>query len=221
MAKVTVVLLNWKRSKQLHDKIIPSIASQTVKPKIYLWNNDDEKFHHPEVTWQIDSSRNKRCFPRWFMASMADTEFVCSLDDDVMFADNRVLEDMIAYYRKNADAHGRIAGSHGVILMPDKTYKRSAHVATDGKGDLRVDVVKGRFMFFRTALLNKVSFIADTTEDDIKLCSNIAERRRRYHVVPSFLHNRLRDLPELGVALCEVHGQAGTRNDAAKRFFDW
>ena len=214
---VTVMLLNWKRPENLRERVIPSLLRQSAKPFVFLWNNG-APFQCEGLDWQIDSSTNKRCFPRWYMAMMAETEYVCSLDDDIELADEHVLRDVMDRYAERYA--GRVVGSHGVILKSGCTYKDSIQVASDGKGDQAVDIVKGRMMFFSRELLRKVDMTPEF-EDDIKLCSRIAGGQRMHHIVLSLLGGRTNDLPEHGVALCEQPGQPEVRNLAAKKYFSW
>ena len=46
--RITVVLINYKRTKNTH-KIIDCLRKQTISPVIYVWNNGDEPFENPHA----------------------------------------------------------------------------------------------------------------------------------------------------------------------------
>src|SRR5581483_7549349 len=109
---ITAVFTHWKRTENL-KLILDAVRTQTLRPKIFVWNNG-EKFSHPGVDWQIDSSVNAITWPRWFMASMADTEYVCVMDDDLVFGDADVLKDAVDFLRGRNE--NMIIGPYGVRL---------------------------------------------------------------------------------------------------------
>jgi len=118
---------------------------------------------HPLVTRVIDGAPNLGCLPRWSLAAYAESEFICSLDDDVLFTDDRVLADAVEACRTRC-ADG-IVGFTGWQHVDGKTYKDARHVngpeAGDGGAfrDVPVDVVKGRFMLMRRELLSRVPML--------------------------------------------------------------
>lgn len=87
--RVTVLLLHYKRRENLL-RILGCLDGQQPRPAIFLWNNSEEQFTDSRVDWQIDSAANRFCWPRWFMGSLARSEFVCTLDDDLLLTDPNV-----------------------------------------------------------------------------------------------------------------------------------
>ena len=86
---MTVLLLHYKRRENLL-RILGCLDGQQPRPAIFLWNNSEEQFTDSRVDWQIDSAANRFCWPRWFMGSLARSEFVCTLDDDLLLTDPNV-----------------------------------------------------------------------------------------------------------------------------------
>lgn len=216
---LTIVLLNWKRPDNLR-RVLDDLGRQTLRPEIFLWNNGGP-FAHPAVAWQVDSSANKMCWPRWFMASMASTEFIAVLDDDLTFRDERVLEDAVE--RARAMPPRTALGYAGAVLHDMRNYGECDHVHSDAAGDRQVDIVKGRFMLLRTADLRTVHLEPDPPRevlmsDDIMICGALADGRKGRHLVPAVLAGRFRELPgHDGLNLEPTHG--AYREKARRRAF--
>jgi Protein of unknown function (DUF616) len=214
-ADITILLLNWRRPENLKC-VLDSIEFQTIRPTIFLWNNGDP-FSHRLVDWQVNSSLNARCWPRWAMGAMAHTRYLCSLDDDLAFADNKVLEDLVAYLDKS-NPRDCLVGAFGVVLHPNRSYADSQHVSARSGSDRRVDVVKGRLLACRTETLRSVAMVA-APEDDIMLSSLTARGRTKYHVVAGIFDNRLISLPENGVGLAQRPEHYSRREVARRAYF--
>ncbi len=244
---VTVCVLNWARDGNIGE-LLTSIRAQTVPAKVVLWNNGDpivfrdrggtEKegavahqalrpiAEHPLVSLAVQSSRNVGCFPRWWLASLADTEYVCSMDDDLAFADERVLADAVAY----AQRHCRrgIIGLFGWRRVEDKDYRHGEHIQKP-PGHEWVDVIKGRFMFFRRELLDRVPLALPglpvmggirQREDDIILSLCIGAGREHPHLVMG-PGKRWRDLPTRGVSSEGTPGHWQHRQDTLEYVTHW
>ena len=217
---ITICLLNWKRPKNLR-RIIDRLAGQTLRPTIFLWNNAPEPFHHAAIDWQVDSTRNVLCPPRWWMATQASTQFVASLDDDLIPADERVLEDAVSVAHKQpAD---RAVGPFGVILRPGQPYFPHDDVRCPAE-DTLVDLVQGRCLIVRTETLWAALRMGDLcgpvgAEDDIAVCGALAGDRRRYHLVPRVFHRRFWPLREGDEALWRQPDHARRRQTARQRWF--
>ncbi len=194
---MTVVFTHWRRTENL-KRILEQIKTQTLKPRIFVWNNGGD-FSCPEADWQIDSSLNVITWPRWFMASMADTEYVCVADDDLMFKDARVLQDAIDFLKNKNER--MIVGPYGVNLGDARAdYKNSRHVSASAGSDIPVDMIKGRLSILRTAPLKSVNLVPDRKRqfllsDDIIVCGLTARGKRRFHCVPSLFDGRVEELP--------------------------
>jgi hypothetical protein len=74
----------------------------------------------------------------------SDADYVFSLDDDLVFYDDRVVEDCIKY----VDKHHVSIGYSGVVLDVSRNYWESKHLYHPKRSeDVAVDIIKGRFMF--------------------------------------------------------------------------
>lgn len=189
MRRITVCLTNWRREAKLRETI-KSLKCQTVNPSIFLWNNG-ERSDFADIDWLVESSLNRKCIPRWFMAMFAETEFVCIIDDDIILNDKNVLEDIIEIASENDD--NIIYGISGVRLQLGKTYSTSEHVFSY-KGEalydnISVDIVKGSFMFMKAQSMRKlvdISMITVDTCDDIYVSSFMTKKRRQHLCLSSF-----------------------------------
>lgn len=128
MSQLTICLLNYRR-KENYTRIIPALASQSVRPRIFLWNNG-EKFSGDEpflghVDWLVESTENRRCWPRWWMGSAAETDYVCSWDDDLLPLDDSLFQDVIAVYEE-LGLTGAV-GPFGVEFDPNEPYQTCWH----------------------------------------------------------------------------------------------
>lgn len=214
MTSITVTLLNWKRPENL-PILLDSLFSQTIKPRVILWNNE-QPFHDDRLDLIINSSKNLKCWPRWLMASMTDTEYVCSLDDDLALKDDKVLEDLVSVMDKD-NVVDRVYGLEGVILNPGLSYRRSHPPRPEPLAP--VDIVKGRMMaLHRTALSSLNMLHGVTVADDIAISGLMARGRLKYHRVVGWLRNRVQELPAPN-ALCFMPDHYSRRDIAARQYF--
>jgi len=240
-ASITVLLLNWKRPENI-GPILECLAAQTARPRIFLWNNGAPldssslkpreqrgKPHAPKTTGQasslslIQSDTNLGCFPRWWLASAAETEFVCTIDDDLLLRDEKVLEDAIDACRSKCP--DGIVGFFGWKRVPGKSYKGARHINGSAE-DRRVDLVKGRFMLLRRELLERVPLVPPQDSsltpqalfrcDDIYINLMISGGRPGYHLVPGVLGKRWVDLKQDSRALAAQPGHWDARNRAVE-----
>lgn len=241
--QVTVLLTNYRRARNL-SAILDCLARQTVPVQVFLWNNsysgpdgpketqvdaDREEFRqaarHPLVALCVESSRNMRCWPRWLLAGLADTEYICTLDDDLMFADARVLEDAL-WASRNKCPDG-VVGLFGWQRIPGRSYGESFHVSGSLE-DYWVDFVKGRFMLFRRQLLELVPLAHPLFRDVnallrraddfyVNLC--ISRGTRSAHLVPGILGHRYENLPEWSTGLARQPGHWQERDELVRRMF--
>jgi len=224
--KATAILTNYCRQENV-KKIIPCLRSQTVPIEIIMINNSNIKDEY-DVDLQINASKNLMCFPRWFACNYATSPYVFSLDDDLIFSDDNVIADCIQYSKENHCA----VGGFGVVL-DNSNYWTSFHVranaemshevaALGGEG-LLVDIIKGRFLFTQKQFLKNVPLIAPDNisyenprfEDDIFISSYINKK-----IIPTFLANRLIELPENDFSLFRRRIHRESRFVAAKKFFN-
>lgn len=197
--KITALLLNYKRPDNL-KKIINSLRNQTIPVEIFLWNNNIDDVRKYDVDMQINCSKNLMCSPRWLMGGYTNSEYVFSLDDDLMFSDNSVIEDSVKYI-ENIECNA--VGYTGVILNKEKDYWSSLHIKS-GTEDKRVDIIKGRFFFTRRESLGLVNWTSEykkenfRIEDDIILSSKLTTK-----MIPSIFAGRFINLP----SRCALHNQ--------------
>lgn len=217
--KATALLLNWKRPDNL-VKIINSLKSQSVSVEIFLWNNNIEDNNKYNVDLQINSDKNLMCLPRWFMGTYASSEYIFSLDDDLIFNDSNVVEDCVNFVKENDVAIGKT----GVILNNERDYWKSKHVLNpDPHKNISVDIIKGQFLMCSKKHISKISlnslnnvhFTNPRIEDDIILSSIINNKQ-----IPSFLHHRFKKLPNGGVSLHRSAGHNLSRKQTTDKYFN-
>jgi len=217
--RVTALLLNWKRSNNLKI-IIECIRSQSIPVEIFLWNNNVEDVNRYDVDMQINSEKNLMCLPRWFMGMYASSEYIFSLDDDLVFRDTKVVEDCVDFIGYNDMAIGKT----GVILNEEKNYWNSKHILNpDPNNDISVDIIKGRFFMcpkknISKILLNdltNVNILNPRIEDDIILSSKFDNKQ-----IPSFLYKRFEELPENGASLYRSVDHRESRIQTTNKYFN-
>jgi len=214
--KATAILTNYCRQENV-KKIIPCLRSQTVPIEIIMINNSNIKDEY-DVDLQINASKNLMCFPRWFACNYATSPYVFSLDDDLIFSDDNVIADCIQYSKENHCA----VGGFGVAL-DNLNYWRSSHVRANAEMSHEVNIIKGRFLFTQKQFLKNVPLIAPDNisyenprfEDDIFISSYINKK-----IIPTFLANRLIELPENDFSLFRRRIHRESRFVAAKKFFN-
>jgi hypothetical protein len=156
------------------------------------------------------------------MAALAETEFVCVMDDDVLLNDGLVLED--ALQRLSYAPHRSAAGIEGVNLVSGNTYLESEHLRISDPPlltDTACDVVKGKFMLVRTAAVRqylRFAMFEQSEEDDIAVSAALAGGHYRRHICLSTMGKRftLSDAPH---ALWRCDGHFDRRTAACKLYF--
>ncbi|EJZ22148.1 hypothetical protein NE852_23550 [Rhizobium sp. Pop5] len=211
MHEATVVLLSYKRERNI-ESVVSSVKSQTACARIFIWHNSPSAIINKNVDLVVTASSNLYCWPRWFMASMADTEIVLSLDDDLAFSNQNTLAEILNTYQK----HGRdnlVCGPEGVSLKPKKPYfplysgrinkaaddqslDSSVHICAPGE-DQAVDIVKGRCLAFARSALSAIPLKPEYGEtcDDIALSSLVGGGGVKTNLVPACLTGGFVDLP--------------------------
>lgn len=221
-AKTTVCILNWQRPDNVRA-ILVALRSQRPTVEIFLWNNGlPAEFN---ADWTIQSSRNARCSPRWWMACQARTPYVVILDDDLCPANVLALDSLVGR------CSGRqIAGPFGAVWRG--RYSQHTSIRFPGE-DTPADVIKGRCMAMQTATLRSVAgcsgiLAAQTSGDsyddlaiaeDIAVCGAFCGGTRGYHLVPGGLGAFFSELPEGREALSLRADHMPRRNAVAERWF--
>jgi GT2 family glycosyltransferase len=206
MTKATAILLNYQRPENM-VKVIASVRMQQPAVDIWLWNNNPKDARVYDVDEQFNASSNFVCWPRWLMAGLVKSKYIFTLDDDLMFTDVNIIQDCVDYMESNkVDIIGYIG-----VQLKGGNYWTGNHIKAGGK-DHNVDVVKGRFAFMRTALLDSVS-ILNERQDDVKICG-----AAKILVVPAFLEGRFEQLPEGNEAFCAAKDHKQSRQEAVERW---
>jgi hypothetical protein len=194
---------------------------QTVQPLIWAWNNG-ERANFLDVEWLVQSTVNKGCWPRWFMAIAAATEFLCIVDDDVVLNDAKVLSDAIEILRAYPDQ--TILGIEGVVLIPGLSYQECDHirVTDDWRPSITpCDIVKGKFMLMRASAVREnvmLQQLNTTSEDDIAVSAMMASGYCRSHICAGLLRGRF-TLIEAPHAIWQRQGHFARRDVAIKKYF--
>lgn len=211
MKKATALLLNWKRP-QNQKMILESIRNQSIPIDIFLWNNNSEDKYDYDADLKINSSKNLICWPRWLIACFAETEYIFTLDDDIMFSQEDVIEKCIYFFEKNRFSIDTIIGKFGVILNSEKNYFGSNHIQAANEQKY-VDVVKGRFMFMRTEFIKNIYLNLSVREDDIYISSFSKNK-----IIPDFLKTGFKKLEQGEVSLWKQKEHKISRQKAVDEY---
>jgi hypothetical protein len=133
-----------------------------------------------------------------------------------MFNRSDIIENCVKTYENigNKDLFP-IIGYSGVILNESKDYWGSPHIhKPNEEKDIKVDIIKGRFMFMNKNILNKVLLENEPTCEDIKISSY-----SNYKLLPSVIQNGLINLDEGQEALHASPEQRDKRIIAVKKYF--
>lgn len=217
---LTVCLLHWRRPEQL-NKILDALAEQRPRPKVFLWSNTLEDIpNHEVIDWLCVSNKNVTFAPRWWMASKADTKYVCSLDDDLMPADNKVFADLVDYMaRRGIGTPGHyptLVGMSGLHWMNDLYYEHQPRVQ-NVKRDTNVELLIGRMIATATRTVQVQYLDTFSGEDDIRFSGTV--KRAGHLVVPAILKDRFKELPTGEESYWKQPGHFTRRHEAAERFF--
>jgi len=213
--KATALLLNWKRPKNLIRSID---VLREMDVEILLWNNNPDDKTKFDVDMQINADQNQYCWVRWGMSRFATTDYVFTLDDDLMITDLSAIDKCIE--RINHLPSDAIVGYTGVILSAEKQYKSSYHVDRPlPNQDMVVDIIKGRFMFMRKEFCESIKTDKNQRRqlnrgDDIYVSS-----KSQTKIVLSSLHQSMRELPEGNVGLWMQGNHYPIRQQATDIFF--
>lgn len=230
-SNLTICLLNWKRPDNLRA-VIDALNAQQPRPTIFLWNNSPDAFTYPAgasgaaVDWFVQSTRNVLFAPRWWMASLAETEFVASFDDDLIPTDPTVFADMTAFAAASLPPD-RLCGPVGTIFNGRRHYSTQPETQNVSQ-DTAVDIIKGRCILTRTETIRRTPLGVLRGEDDLNLSGywshkrHRARGRMRQHIVPACIAGRFADLPTTQAeSYCHREGHNDRRHRAVHRWFRW
>jgi len=206
--RVTAILLNYERRENI-PLIVRSLHRQSEAVDVWLVNNSTmEDFGADRcvfIPWNAGVSI------RVLMAVYIKTPWVMFLDDDLMPGDTEFVKAALGLAVKRPDT---ILGAYGRHLSQTPPHY---HSDADGKAE----IVKGRFMFFRRGLLDRVRMPCVPPDLDVRFCEDIhlsleAGRAEPVHWVDAGLRARLVELPDAG-GLCRRPGHMAER----ERFCEW
>lgn len=221
-AKTTVCILNWQRPDNVRA-ILEALHSQQPPVEIFVWNNGQPAGFHAD--WIVQSSRNARCSPRWWMACQSRTPYVVILDDDLCPANALAIDALAGQCQLR-----QIVGPFGAVWRGK--YSQHTPIRFPNE-DTRADVIKGRCMAMQTATLRSVigctGILAAQTAgesyddlaiaEDIAVCGAFSGGTRGYHLVPGGLEFFFSELPEGREALSLRGDHMPRRNAVAERWF--
>lgn len=227
--RITILLLNYRRPENL-PVILNSIEQQTIKSRIFLWDNSEHPIEDNRIDWQLSSSKNRYCWPRWFMARYAETEYVMTLDDDLHLAHPQTLEFLI----KEAEmfpAPGRVIGITGVQIN-DMNYYPTPEQKLNGEGTLHIqyakerqfaDIIKGRLMFCKTEEVKKIPLEIKYKDvgDDIAMSALLANGKPRHHIIMKNDQELVANLPggSGDMAQCKRPNWGTMRTEVMRHYF--
>jgi hypothetical protein len=209
MIDLTVCLLNWKRKENL-DRILDLLHGNV---KVFLWDNSGDLTKDPRTDWQITSSINQKCHPRWWMLQQAKTKYVCSMDDDLILKDIEIFNHLIEFLEKNPECLG--VGGFGKIINHYLPYKNWGQV-NNVKQDTYVDILLGRLILTKTQNIKDI--VINESEDDIQLCSIISKKQRQKFIVPALLKDNIMELSD-DFALWRHEGHFQRREKAIEKYW--
>lgn len=216
MASVAVFTLLWKRDNLA--AIVEAVKSQTVKPKLYVWNNDPDRFIQESdgPDWVINSSRNTTGLFTSQHMKMCEEDFICYMDDDLTFRTPNALE----YAMGHAADDGRLYGAFGVILHNDKPYLKCPGFDCP-VCQVNVDIMKYRFMLAGKETFSKVEDgKCNVIHQDIAVSGNLSQGKC-WHVLIPHMKPHLKELPN-GYGL---HDRGTTHYDEREKwrrhYFDY
>jgi GT2 family glycosyltransferase len=227
-AEMTIILLNYQRPGNI-PIILDTIRRQTLKSFVFLWNNGPDDVNLPGLDRYETAGENLGCMVRWNLAREADTQFVMTLDDDLCFARNDALADVVESLR-NMDDPARIVGPVGCRFGETPSYTERSDVYAEyaragmseqtirSTGYEAVDMVKGRSMALRRDRLDGLE-LPEEREDDVYLSAAMADGRRLFHRIPKRLKFAFRELPEHGVGNWQRPEHFCSRDRASEAYF--
>ena len=142
--EATALLLNYSKDNSLR-KTIRSIREQSIPIEIILVDNSPEGGDF-DCDLYIRPERNLHCKARFLAGCYARSNYLFTLDDDVILNSRDAIEHYLRFLKKFDHREKCICGWHHYSQDP---------IFFDGWAS--VDFLKGRFMLFPKSYLNKVS----------------------------------------------------------------
>jgi len=143
-AKITAILLNYKREQNLRE-ILQALGETGLVPEVIVWNNNPAtRLRGGAAVKVINAAHNFKAYARYAAAFLAANDLILFQDDDLVLRP----DDLAALHRQLTDDPGRICGIAGRNLT-DGAYSQEPAFG-------EVDIVLGRFMLFSKQLLASV-----------------------------------------------------------------
>jgi len=207
---VTGIYTNWRRKANL-EKILMEVKRQSYPIDLWVVDNaSGTKYGLRGDDYLLLKHGNElKCWQRWVYAMESETKYTYVMDDDLIFGHSDIIKNAVEYMEDNADID--CIGHTGVIYDRAKGYFGSRHVTGV---DEDVDIVKGRFMFFRTSSLEGIDTKPDLTCDDIKISGHF-KKKRILSILADFDY-----LKEGKEALFKQSGQKVKREKSANKYIN-
>lgn len=207
---VTGIYTNWRRRRNL-ERIIHDAKRQSCPIDIWIVDNAWSTGHglRTDEHLILKHKNENKCWQRWVYAVDSETQYTYVMDDDLTFGHNDLIKNCVEYMDANPDID--CIGHTGVIYDGSKGYFGSKHITGI---DAEVDIVKGRFMFFRTESLQGLDMTPDKTCDDIKVSGHF-NNKRILNILADFKY-----LKEGKEAVFKQPGQAEKRETSANKYIN-
>ena len=167
-----IILLNYKRPKNINLILDVFKQQKDFRPYVILINNNSEckTFENDKrVDWYLCNNKNKGCLMRWVIAQMCNCKYIIFMDDDLLPNSNLFLKkiDEVASNYDKLQIKPLLYGITGVMFPENydaKTinyFSSCRHILNTTKRintDIKVDIIKGRFMVINKSVLNKFPF---------------------------------------------------------------
>jgi len=151
---ITTILMPFHRNENI-SKMFDGIRKQTVKSKIWVWDDTNEYKEGSGEDVYFHCSKSFMHQPRFVLGSLVETEYIFIQDDDFAISDPTLFEKLIELSKQYPD---HLIGTKGKKFDssadPEKPYQHN----TCWLGEGETDMVNTGLSFFRTELLSKLPF---------------------------------------------------------------
>jgi GT2 family glycosyltransferase len=169
--EASAILLNYRKKNSL-EKTIESIRSQSIPIEIILIDNSGEDLCKDlGVDLLISSTKNLHCKSRFLFSIYATTDYIFTLDDDVILMDRTGIEHYLNFFRK-------IENKQDFILVDRNNHYRNLsqknYESFDNEWNF-TNFGKGRFLFFHRSYLEnlEIGFHDFIDPNLLKTCSGL------------------------------------------------